>query len=144
MESLKKLLSKVDRAMERFHKTLSVLEGLTNERNTWRLMGKLYNDRLVTAMKDSSVLLPPIKNSERQIVEKLFQANADIRQTWIVVEWLERNAKSQEEEVLANQMQLFSEGGVAWENTLNAIQRGTAGPNMVTELDPDGPGRTLL
>ena len=142
VESLKKLLSKVDRAMERFHKTLSVLEGLTNERNTWRLMGKLYNDRLVTAMKDSSVLLPPIKNSERQIVEKLFQANSDIRQTWIVVEWLERNAKSQEEEVLSNQMQLFSEGGVAWENTLSAIQRGTAGANMVTELDPDGPGRT--
>ena len=142
MESLKKLLSKVDRAMERFHKTLSVLEGLTNERNTWRLMGKLYNDRLVTSMKDSSVLVPPIKNSERQIVEKLFQANADIRQTWIVVEWLERNAKSQEEEVLANQMQLFSEGGVAWENTLSAIQRGAAGANMVTELDPDGPGRT--
>jgi len=142
VESLRKLVSKVDRAMDRFHKTLSVLEGLTNERNTWRLMGKLYNDRLVTALKDNSDLLPPIKNSERQIVERLFQGNADIRQTWIVVEWLERNAKSQEEEVLANQMQLFSEGGVAWENSLSAIQRGVASPNMVSELDPDAPGRT--
>merc|ERR1719500_536667 len=142
VEVLRKLVGKVDRARDKFPKTLTVLEGLTNERNTWRLMGKLYNDRLVTAMKDNSVLLPPIKNSERQIVEKLFQANSDIRQTWIVVEWLERNAKSQEEEVLSNQMQLFSEGGVAWENTLSAIQRGTAGANMVTELDPDGPGRT--
>ena len=142
MESLTKLVNKVDRAMDRFHKTLSVLEALTNERNTWRLMGKLYNDRLVTSLKDCSDLLPPVKNSERQVVQRLFQANADIRQTLIVVEWLERNAKSQEEEVLTNQMQLFSEGGVTWENTLAALQRGTAGPNMVAELDPDAPGRT--
>ena len=142
METLRKLVSKVDRANDRFQKTLSVLEGLTNERNTWRLMGKLYNDRLVTALKDNSDLLPPVKNSERQVVERLFQANADIRQTWIVVEWLERNAKSQEEEVLTNQMQLFTEGGVTWENSLSALQRGVGGPNMVTELDPDAPGRT--
>ena len=142
VETLRKLVSKVDRANDRFQKTLSVLEGLTNERNTWRLMGKLYNDRLVTALKDNSDLLPPVKNSERQVVERLFQANADIRQTWIVVEWLERNAKSQEEEVLTNQMQLFTEGGVTWENSLSALQRGVGGPNMVTELDPDAPGRT--
>ena len=142
VETLRKLVSKVDRANDRFQKTLSVLEGLTNERNTWRLMGKLYNDRLVTALKDNSDLLPPVKNSERQVVERLFQANADIRQTWIVVEWLERNAKSQEEEVLTNQMQLFTEGGVTWENSLSALQRGVGGPNMVTEVDPDAPGRT--
>ena len=39
MESLRKLVGKVDRARDKFPKTLTVLEGLTNERNTWRLMG---------------------------------------------------------------------------------------------------------
>merc|ERR1719237_950766 len=100
VESLKKLLSKVDRAMERFHKTLSVLEGLTNERNTWRLMGKLYNDRLVTCLKDQGEIPQPAKNSERQVIERLFQRNSEVRQAWIVVEWLERNAQDQEEDSL--------------------------------------------
>ena len=141
MAVLKKLVGKIDRAKEKFPKTMSVLEGLTNERNTWRLMGKLYNDRLVTCLKDTEEA-PPAKNSERQVIERLFQRNAEVRQAWIVVEWLERNAQDQEEDSLLNQMQFFSDSPVAWENTLSALQRGAIGPNMVTELDPDAPLRT--
>jgi len=142
VEVLRKLISKVDRAKDKFPKTVTVLEGLTNERNTWRLMGKLYNDRLVTCLKQPQELPPPVQDSERQVVERLFQRSPCIRQAWIVVEWLERNAQDQMEDIVLNQMQYFSDSTVAWENTLNALQRGTAGPNMVKELDPDAPIRT--
>ena len=121
----------MDRARDKYPKTVSVLEGLTNERNTWRLMGKLYNDRLVTCQKDISDIPAPAKNSERQVIERLFQRNADVRQAWIVVDWLERNAQDQEADSLLNQMQYFSDSPVAWENTLSALQRGALGPNMV-------------
>ena len=113
MAVLKKLVGKIDRAKEKFPKTISVLEGLTNERNTWRLMGKLYNVRLVTCLKDTEEA-PPAKNSERQVIERLFQRNAEVRQAWIVVEWLERNAQDQEEDSLLNQMQFFSDSPVAF------------------------------
>jgi len=142
VESLRKLVGKVDRARDKFPKTLTVLEGLTNERNTWRLMGKLYNDRLVTCLRQQQVLPPPAQNSERQVIERLFQRSPNVRQAWIVVEWLERNAQDQMEEIVFNQMQYFSDSTVAWENTLSALQSGTGGHNMVTELDPDAPHRT--
>ena len=131
VDVLRKLITKVDRARDKYPKTVSVLEGLTNERNTWRLMGKLYNDRLVTCQKDISDIPAPAKNSERQVIERLFQRNADVRQAWIVVDWLERNAQDQEADSLLNQMQYFSDSPVAWENTLSALQRGALGPNMV-------------
>ena len=67
MEVLRKLVGKVDRARDKFPKTLTVLEGLTNERNTWRLMGKLYNDRLVTCLRPPHELPTPVQNSERQV-----------------------------------------------------------------------------
>jgi len=142
VDVLRKLITKVDRARDKYPKTVSVLEGLTNERNTWRLMGKLYNDRLVTCQKDISDIPAPAKNSERQVIERLFQRNADVRQAWIVVDWLERNAQDQEADSLLNQMQYFSDSPVAWENTLSALQRGALGPNMVQEMDPDAPLRT--
>ena len=142
MDVLKKLVGRVDRARDKYPKTMSVLEVLTNERNTWRLMGKLYNDRLVTCLKDQGDIPQPAKNSERQVIERLFQRNSEVRQAWIVVEWLERNAQDQEEDSLVNQMQFFSDSPVAWENTLSALQRGAIGPNMITEMDPDAPLRT--
>jgi len=142
VEVLRKLVGKVDRARDKFPKTLTVLEGLTNERNTWRLMGKLYNDRLVTCLRPPQELAPPAKNSERQVIERLFQRSPSVRQAWIVVEWLERNAQDQMEEVVFNQMQYFSDSTVAWENTLSALQRGVSSNNMVDELDPDAPCRT--
>jgi len=142
VEVLRKLVGKIDRARDKFPKTLTVLEGLTNERNTWRLMGKLYNDRLVTCLKPPQEFTPPVQNSERQVIERLFQRSPNVRQAWIVVEWLERNAQDQMEEVVFNQMQYFSDSTVAWENTLSALQRGVSTHNMVDELDPDAPCRT--
>ena len=121
---------------------MTVLEGLINERNTWRLLGKLYTDRLVTAARPPPVLPPPAPRSEKQLIERLFQRSAAVRQAWIVVEWLERNAQDQMEESMMTQLQYFTDSTVAWENTLAALESGTGGPNMVTELDPDAPLRS--
>jgi len=129
-------------ARERSPKTVAVLEGLINERNTWRLFGKLYTDRLVTAARPPPVLPPPAPRSEKQLIERLFQRSAAVRQAWIVVEWLERNAQDQMEESMMTQLQYFTDSTVAWENTLAALESGTGGPNMVTELDPDAPLRS--
>ena len=129
-------------ARERYPKTVTVLEGLINERNTWRLLGKLYTDRLVTAARPPPVLPPPAPRSEKQLIERLFQRSAAVRQAWIVVEWLERNAQDQMEESMMTQLQYFTDSTVAWENTLAALESGSGGPNMVTELDPDAPLRS--
>ena len=129
-------------ARERYPKTVTVLEGLINERNTWRLLGKLYTDRLVTAARPPPVLPPLSPRSEKQLIERLFQRSSAVRQAWIVVEWLERNAQDQMEESMMRQLQYFTDSTVAWENTLAALESGTGGPNMVTELDPDAPLRS--
>ena len=76
------------------------------------------------------------------MIERLFQRSAAVRQAWIVLEWLERNAQDQMEDLVMSQLQYFSESTVAWENTLSSLQTGKAGPNMVRELDPDAPHRT--
>jgi len=128
-------------ARQRFPKTITVREGLTNERNTWRLLGKLYTDRLVTSSKEPE-LPDPSPGSERQVIERLFARSPSVRQAWIVVEWLERNAQDHMEELLMQEMQYFADSSVGWENTLDALERGVGGPNMVTSMDPDANIRT--
>ena len=68
----------------------------------------------------------------------MFQRSAAVRQAWIVLEWLERNAQDQMEDLVMSQLQYFSESTVAWENTLSSLQTGKAGPNMVRELELAG------
>ena len=68
MDVLKRLVGKVGSAKAKFPKTVTVMEALNNERNTWRLVGKLYNDRLVTCQKTGQdELPPPSPGSERQV-----------------------------------------------------------------------------
>ena len=70
VEVLRRLVSKVDRARDQIPKTLTVLEGLTNERNTWRLMGKLYTHRLVTSARSApplDIATPAARTSEKQV-----------------------------------------------------------------------------
>ena len=54
---LGRLAGRVSGVRERCPKTVTVLEGLTNERNTWRLMGKLYTDRYWPARLSSRLVL---------------------------------------------------------------------------------------
>ena len=68
VDVLNRLVGKVSSAKAKFPKTMAVMEGLANERNTWRLVGKFYNDRLVTCQKTGQEELPPPSpGSERQV-----------------------------------------------------------------------------
>lgn len=143
VDLLRGVVVNVPAAKDKYPQTYSVYEDLTNESNTWRLMGKLYNDQLVTSQRPPVDLPPPAPGSEKQIIERLFRNNANIRQTHMVVQWLEKNAQHQTEETICQQMQWFTDATVGWENTLSALSRGQdCGANMVRSLDPDAPHRT--
>ena len=90
-----------------------------------------------------------------------WSAAVRVRQAWIVVEWLERNVQDKLDDFYEQveidfgesgwivqsfllQVQYFTDATVCWENTLEALEleRGTGGPNMVKEMDPDALCRT--
>ena len=88
-----------------FHVTLAHLE---NERATWQLVKMLYTDRLTisnsasndatAAAADESMEVtttsstsaaPPLHVGEKEVVDGLFESDAEVRQAQIVVDWLE-------------------------------------------------------
>ncbi|KAF7644664.1 hypothetical protein LDENG_00218040 [Lucifuga dentata] len=88
-------------------------------------------------------LVVPTK-SEKVVVEHLFQRDAVIRQSQLVVDWLESIAKDQIGDFSDN-IEFYTKN-VCWENTLHALKlRRTSGAvftvPLVTELDPDAPLR---
>lgn len=115
------------------------------ENCTWRLITSLYRDRVQLAMEDDLMadMVVPSK-SEKVVVEQLFQRDAVIRQSQLVVDWLESIAKDQIVDFSDN-IEYYAKN-VCWENTLHALKlrrkTGTALTiPLVTELDPDAPLR---
>lgn len=115
------------------------------ENCTWRLITSLYRDRVQLAMEDDLMadMVVPSK-SEKIVVEQLFQRDAVIRQSQLVVDWLESIAKDQIVDFSDN-IEYYAKN-VCWENTLHALKlrrkTGTALTiPLVTELDPDAPLR---
>uniref|UniRef100_A0A674NL73 Nuclear pore complex protein n=1 Tax=Takifugu rubripes TaxID=31033 RepID=A0A674NL73_TAKRU len=105
---------------------------LQQESNTWRLITSLYR------------YLPVPSESEKVVVEQLFQRDATIRQSQLVVDWLESISKDQIGDFSDN-IEYYAKN-VCWENTLHALKlrrkSGTAfSIPLVTELDPDAPIR---
>uniref|UniRef100_A0AAX7U5U8 Nuclear pore complex protein n=1 Tax=Astatotilapia calliptera TaxID=8154 RepID=A0AAX7U5U8_ASTCA len=99
---------------------------LQQENCTWRLITSLYSE------------------SEKVVVEQLFQRDAVIRQSQLVVDWLESIAKDQIGDFSDN-IEYYAKN-VCWENTLHALKmRRKSGTTftvpLVTELDPDAPLR---
>lgn len=117
---------------------------LSNERNTWRLLGKLYHDRLTSDINDDSEekLLPCIaRTSEKKLIENLFRKSRDFREGQIVVDWLESNARDDFDEKA--RLDYFADGSVSWENTL-AVLKGedkSYRRPIVSSMDPDAPRR---
>ncbi|MEQ2164649.1 hypothetical protein GOODEAATRI_008860, partial [Goodea atripinnis] len=75
--------------------------------------------------------------SEKVVVDKLFQRDAVIRQSQLVVDWLESIAKDQIEDFSDN-IEYYAKN-VCWENTLHALKmRSKSVPDfhipLVTEL----------
>ncbi|KAM4615405.1 nuclear pore complex protein Nup107 [Polymixia lowei] len=118
---------------------------LQQENSTWRLITSLYRDRVQTALEDDIMMdLTIPSESEKLVVEQLFQRDAVIRQSQLVVDWLESIAKDQMGDFSDN-IEYYAKN-VYWENTLHALKlRRTSSSGftvpLVTELDPDAPIR---
>ncbi|KAF6723325.1 Nuclear pore complex protein Nup107 [Oryzias melastigma] len=126
-------------------KTAGVRWLLQQEDCTWRLVSSLYRDRVQLALEDDIMAdLSVPGESEKVVVEQLFQRDAVIRQSQLVVDWLESIAKDQIGEFSDN-IEYYAKN-VCWENTLHALKtRRKSGAAftvpLVTELDPDAPLR---
>jgi nuclear pore complex protein Nup107 len=145
---LRQLLISLPTFRDKNPKTAAVCEDLINERNTWRILSKLYTDRLITSLEetdpDTAMVAPLNPNSEKRIIEKFFLTNKEVRQAHIVVDWLEKNSKDANERMITQQMEWFTDATICWENTTAALYRDQVRPGMVKQLDPDAPNRNGL
>ncbi|XP_070540867.1 nuclear pore complex protein Nup107-like [Ptychodera flava] len=146
---LERLVKKSTPGQNKFSRTQEILNILTQERNTWRLLGSLYQDRLQSAesMEDDNFITETLDKdlSEKQVVESLFVRDSYTRQNQVVIDWLERNSADQLEDYY-DKVEFYSQT-VSWENTLHALEQKRSGnpsiPDrpMVTSMDPDAPIR---
>lgn len=120
---------------------------LNEERNTWKLLHCLYKDRLLNqnAMEEGIEDDFLLYSSEKEIIEKLYVRNENLREYQLIVDWLEQ-CESQSH---VDKNRHFMDETVSWENTLHQLQnidRTAFGRNkaIVKSLDPDAPHREKL
>ncbi|XP_054005654.1 nuclear pore complex protein Nup107 [Hylaeus anthracinus] len=123
---------------------------LENERNTWRLIYCLYQNRI------NSLNFPtPMEDdfdenntyiSEKLIIDNLFKTESYIREYQLIIDWLEKNALDQADRY--SSAEHFTDKTLAWENTVRqlAIKDKEQIPfhmsrPFVSSLDPDAPIR---
>ncbi|XP_012287801.1 nuclear pore complex protein Nup107 isoform X2 [Orussus abietinus] len=119
---------------------------LENERNTWRLVYCLYQNRLQSSEFQAQPNLDGNNYiSEKDVIEHLYRTQSAVREYQLIVDWLEKNASDQADRLPS--IERFTDETVAWENTLHELRNkrvGIAFPSsrpMVTSLDPDAPIR---
>lgn len=120
---------------------------LNEERNTWKLLHCLYKDRLQSqnAMEGTADDDFFLYSSEKEIIDKLYEHNRDLREYQLIVDWLEQCDNQQ----YIDKVHHFMDETISWENTLHQLQNidGTVfGGNkaIVKSLDPDAPHRESL
>ena len=146
---LGKIVYRATPGQQKFSKTASVLWLLKQEMVTWRLLSSLYRDRIQSALEDETAFDITVLNaSEKTSVDNLFQKDALVRQSQLVVDWLESIAKD-EIGNFSDNIEFYAKS-VYWENTLHILKQrqlstyiGSSRP-LVTELDPDAPIRQKL
>lgn len=77
--------------------------------------------------------------SEKLCVENLFKRDSLIRESQLVIDWLESCSADRDDEVLH-----FSDSTLGWENTLHQLQSAdtiafSSSRQIVSEMDPDAP-----
>ena len=140
-----KLSTKVKSGRVDMHQksTSDVKNDFACEKNTWRLVGKLYHHRLSPDSMDEDDNVPPglARISEKVLIQKLFSRDRLLSEGQLVVDWLEMNARDNVDEVA--RLEYFTEGSMPWENTLAVLN--AKGTNyrrpIVSSLDPDAPRR---
>ncbi|XP_060513007.2 nuclear pore complex protein Nup107 isoform X1 [Panthera onca] len=146
---LSKIVSRATPGLQKFSKTASMLWLLQQEMVTWRLLASLYRDRIQSALEDENMfVLSALNASEKVVVETLFQRDPLVRQSQLVVDWLESIAKDEIGDFSDN-IEFYAKS-VYWENTLHTLKQrqlpsyiGSVRP-LVTELDPDAPIRQKM
>uniref|UniRef100_A0A8C9P7U5 Nuclear pore complex protein n=1 Tax=Spermophilus dauricus TaxID=99837 RepID=A0A8C9P7U5_SPEDA len=146
---LSKIVSRATPGLQKFSKTASMLWLLQQEMVTWRLLASLYRDRIQSSLEDENMFaIAAINASEKTVVEALFQRDSLVRQSQLVVDWLESIAKDEIGDFSDN-IEFYAKS-VYWENTLHTLKQrqlasymGSVRP-LVTELDPDAPIRQKM
>ncbi|XP_074869384.1 nuclear pore complex protein Nup107 isoform X2 [Carettochelys insculpta] len=146
---LGKIVYRATPGQQKFSKTASVLWLLKQEMVTWRLLSSLYRDQIQSALEDETMFEIPVLNaSEKTAISILFQKDSLVRQSQLVVDWLESIAKDEIGDFSDN-IEFYAKS-VYWENTLHILKQrqfntyiGSTRP-LVTELDPDAPIRQKL
>lgn len=124
---------------------------LESERNTWRLIYCLYQNRInslnfPTPMEDESDE-NDLYISEKNIIDNLFKTESYIREYQLIIDWLEKNALDQADKYPTTEH--FTDTTLAWENTVrqlltykekDQIPFRSSRP-LVSSLDPDAPIR---
>lgn len=86
-----------------------------------------------------SDVVPYFGRSEKNCVESLFKRDSLVRESQLVIDWLESCAADRDDEVLN-----FSDSTLGWENTLHQLESAEtiafgSTRQIVTEMDPDAP-----
>ncbi|XP_055482202.1 nuclear pore complex protein Nup107 isoform X1 [Psammomys obesus] len=146
---LSKIVSRATPGLQKFSKTASMLWLLQQEMVTWRLLASLYRDRIQSSLEEENMFaIAAVNASEKTVVEALFQRDSLVRQSQLVVDWLESIAKDEIGDFSDN-IEFYAKS-VYWENTLHTLKQrqllsyiGSTRP-LVTELDPDAPIRQKM
>ncbi|XP_077194873.1 nuclear pore complex protein Nup107 isoform X3 [Paroedura picta] len=146
---LQKIVYRATPGKQKFSRTASVLWLLKQEMVTWRLLSSMYRDRIQSALEDENIFdIAVINASEKTAVNNLFQRDSLVRQSQLVVDWLESIAKDDIGDFSDN-IEFYAKS-VYWENTLHILKQrhlntfsGSSRP-IITELDPDAPIRQKL
>lgn len=118
---------------------------LSQELNTWKLLHCLYKDRLLNQCNDDAMNEDSIHASEKEIIERLYKENENLREYQLIVDWLEQCESQRPVDKFAHYM----DETVSWENTLHQLQNidrtvFSAKKSIVKSLDPDAPHRENL
>uniref|UniRef100_A0A0X3PID2 Nuclear pore complex protein n=2 Tax=Schistocephalus solidus TaxID=70667 RepID=A0A0X3PID2_SCHSO len=98
-----------------------VLEAFQLERSVWRLLHALYTDRIAQdSSLDAEEKINSTYHSEKEIANLLYKKDKELRETQIIIDWLEDRDREQIEEVAEKYECLFNESTM-WENTRHML-----------------------
>lgn len=113
------------------------------ERNTWRLVGRLYHDELMQRTQNTTTAPFSSISSEKEIIEHAFITDKQLRRAQVIVDWLEYNARKDLE---LEAVKVPPESTLGWENTLAVLLgkiNARTSSDLVSCMDPDAPVRQM-
>uniref|UniRef100_A0A5K3EF01 Nuclear pore complex protein n=1 Tax=Mesocestoides corti TaxID=53468 RepID=A0A5K3EF01_MESCO len=118
----------------------SLYNAIDLERSVWQLINALYSDRLCHSTSPNISPFKPNRHSEKEIVNHLYDNDDDLRETQIIVDWLEGKVRDGITEVAEKYECLFNDKTI-WENTLHLLEtldmQDLKSKHLVTHLFPD-------